>query len=280
MKEYIEILRPGNAIMAVIAVILIAIISKTFNINFLLGIITVFLATGGGNAINDVYDYKIDLINKPNRPIPSGKIKLKTAKIYAILLFLIAIILGLIISINLKTFLPLIIVIFNSILMYYYAHTLKSTILIGNLTVAYLTGSCFIFGGTITNNSQIIYLSLILGLFAFLMTLAREIIKDMEDKDGDKKEGVITLPIAHGLRISAILSAIFIIIDLILSPTLYIFNIFNVYYLIPLTIALIIFIISAIKILKNQNKNTSAKVSKLLKIGMFIAFISFAIGSI
>jgi geranylgeranylglycerol-phosphate geranylgeranyltransferase len=276
MKEYLEILRPGNAIMAVIAVFLMAIISKSFNIELILAMIAVFLATGGGNVINDVFDYKIDLINKPNRPIPSGKITLHCGKIYALILFLISIVLTTWISLIINSYLPLVIVFVNVILMYFYAQKLKATILIGNLTVAYLTGSCFVFGGSITGNLKI---SIFLGFFAFLMTLAREIVKDIEDKKGDEKEKIKTLPIAYGVKVSAILTAIFIIIDCILSSTLYIFKIFHTYFLIPLSIALILFAYSSIQILLNQSIQNSKKVSKLLKIGMLITFISFAVGS-
>jgi geranylgeranylglycerol-phosphate geranylgeranyltransferase len=281
MKEYLEILRPGNAIMAVIAVLLMGIIFKKFNLELfnlklILATICVFLATGGGNVINDVFDYKIDLINKPNRPIPSGRISLNNGKIYAIILFLISIFLAILISLIISSYLPLIIVLINIILMYFYAKRLKASILIGNLTVAYLTGSCFVFGGIITGKIEI---SIILGFFAFLMTLAREIVKDMEDKKGDEEEKIKTFPIAYGVKASAILASIFIIIDCILSSTLYIFKIFNDYSLIPLIIALILFIYSSIKILLNQSMKNSKKVSKLLKIGMLITFISFAIGS-
>ncbi|MDR0901045.1 MAG: UbiA family prenyltransferase [Methanobrevibacter sp.] len=276
MNPYLEILRPGNAIMAVIAVILIAIIGKNYNIPIILGIIAVFLATGAGNAINDYFDYKIDAINKPNRPIPSGRISLKTARIYSIILFLIAIVIGFIISFFVNSYLPTIIVIFNSILMYYYAYSLKSSVLFGNMAIAFLTASCFIFAGTILD---LINISLYLGFFAFSMTLAREIIKDMEDYKGDKLEGAKTLPIKYGMKISAILAAIFILLASLLSPILYLNGIFNVYYLIPLGIAILIFLIAAFKILSDQSSENSRFVSKLIKIGMLIAFIAFAIGS-
>ena len=71
MNPYIEILRPGNALMGAIAIILIAIIDKSFNIPLILAMLAVFFETAAGNVINDYFDYNIDLINKPERPIPS-----------------------------------------------------------------------------------------------------------------------------------------------------------------------------------------------------------------
>ncbi|KZX15832.1 protoheme IX farnesyltransferase [Methanobrevibacter cuticularis] len=276
MNAYLEILRPGNALLAVVAVVLIAIIGKNYDVPILIGIITVFLATGAGNVINDYFDYKIDAINKPERPIPSGRISLKNARNYSFILFLLAIALGSIISFIINSYWPFIIVVFNSIVMYYYAYSLKSSVLTGNISVAFLTASCFIFGGSIIGLFEI---SFYLAFFAFFMTLAREIVKDMEDYIGDKQEGAKTLPIKYGMKISSILAALFILLASCLSPILYLNGIFNLYYLIPLTIALIFFIMSAYKILLNQEVENCKTVSKLLKRGMMIAFIAFAVGS-
>ena len=86
MNPYIEILRPGNAIMAVIAILLMAIISGKFTLEVAMASVVVFIVTGAGNSINDYFDHKIDAVNKPERPIPSGRITLKKALIYSITL--------------------------------------------------------------------------------------------------------------------------------------------------------------------------------------------------
>ena len=88
MNPYIEILRPGNVIMAMIAIILVAIVAHSISIPIILAMLAVFFEISAGNVINDYFDYKIDLINKPERPIPSGRIGLKTARNYAYILFL------------------------------------------------------------------------------------------------------------------------------------------------------------------------------------------------
>lgn len=80
MNPYVEIIRPGNVIMAIIAVILVAILAKSVDIPIILAMLAVFFAMSAGNVINDYFDYKIDLINKPQRPIPSGRISLDNAK--------------------------------------------------------------------------------------------------------------------------------------------------------------------------------------------------------
>ena len=279
MNPYIEILRPGNAIMGAISIVLIAIIDKTFSIPIILAMITVFFETAAGNVINDYFDYKIDLINKPQRPIPSGRISLKNGRNYAYFLFLAGTVCGFLISYLTDNWIPFAIVLIADVILYLYAYKLKTTPLIGNLTVGFMTGFGFVFGGFSINNPTIITTSLFLGFFAFVMTTAREIVKDIEDMEGDKADGAKTLPILIGEKKPAILAAILIIIDSALCPLLYYYKIFGVLYLVVIAIAVILFIYSAIMILKSQEREVAAKVSKNLKIGMLIAFVAFVFGS-
>lgn len=271
MNPYLEILRPGNAIMAVIAIFLMAVISGKFTLEALMAAVVVFVVTGAGNSINDYFDHKIDAINKPERPIPSGRISLKTALIYSISLFALGIILAFLINLLLG-----IIAFLSSILMIYYARDLKTKCLIGNMSISFLTGLCFVFGGIAVDQ---IVVSIYLGFFAFLMTMAREIVKDMEDVEGDKLEGAATLPIRHGMRISSILAAIFMILASLGSPLLYFMGIFSIFYLPVLFLAIIIFLYCAVSILKDQSIKNAGKVSKRIKLGMAITFVAFAVGS-
>lgn len=279
MNPYFKIIRPGNVVMASIAVILIAIIDSKFTIPLILSLFAVIFAMSGGNVINDYFDYEIDAINRPQRPIPSGEITIKAARNYAYFLFISAIIMGILIYLLTNNFIPCGIVIFAAIILYLYAYIFKSTPLIGNLIIGFMTGLCFIFAGYTLNNPEIIRISYYLSFFAFIMTTAREITKDIEDIEGDKKEGANTFAIKFGKKISAILATCLIIIDSILCPLLYFQHIFNINYLLIVSLAVILFIYSAILLIKNQNAENCGKVSKYLKIGMLIAFISFVLGS-
>ncbi|MDI6645068.1 MAG: UbiA family prenyltransferase [Methanobacteriaceae archaeon] len=271
MNAYIEILRPWNAIMAVIAVILVAIINGNFSTDIFLACAVVFIVTGAGNSINDYFDHKIDAINKPKRPIPSGRIPLKTAGMYSIFLFILGISIAFIIN-----FLLGVIALLSSFLMVYYAYDLKRRCIIGNLSISFLTGLCFVFGGIAAGE---IINSIYLGFYAFLMTMAREIVKDMEDVEGDKEEGATTFPIIYGNRKASIFAAFFMIISSITSPVLYYLGLFNIFYFIILSIAIIIFLISAKSILKDYSVLNAKKISKRIKIGMGIVFLAFALGS-
>jgi len=271
MNAYLEIIRPGNAIMAVIAVLLIAIISGIFTFKILLACIVVFIITGAGNSINDYFDYKIDAINKPERPIPSGRISLNKAGFYSLSLLSIGTILAFILGL-----LPGLIALSTALLMVYYAYSLKKKFLIGNIVISFLTGLTFVFGGVIVGE---ILTSIILGFFPFLTTLAREIVKDMEDVEGDRIEGATTLPIMSGVRISSIIAAFFLILASLSSPILYYLGILTIFYIPLLIIAVLIFLFYASSILKDQSVENARNVSNKLKIGMVIILIAYGLGS-
>jgi geranylgeranylglycerol-phosphate geranylgeranyltransferase len=271
MNAYLEIIRPGNAIMAVIAVLLIAIISGIFTFKILLACIVVFIITGAGNSINDYFDYKIDAINKPERPIPSGRISLNKAGFYSLALLSIGTILAFILGL-----LPGLIALSTALLMIYYAYSLKKKFLIGNIVISFLTGLTFVFGGVIVGE---ILTSIILGFFPFLTTLAREIVKDMEDVEGDRIEGATTLPIMSGVRISSIIAAFFLILASLSSPILYYLGILTIFYIPLLIIAVLIFLFYASSILKDQSVENARNVSNKLKIGMVIILIAYGLGS-
>ncbi|MCI7429211.1 MAG: UbiA family prenyltransferase [Methanobrevibacter sp.] len=280
MNPYIEILRPGNALMSAISIILVALIDKTISIPVVIAMLAVFFETAAGNVINDYFDYKIDLINKPDRPIPSGRISLKNGRNYGYFLFFMGTVCGFFISYLTNNWIPFAIVLFADVVLYLYAYKLKSTPLLGNLTVGFMTGFGFVFGGFSINNPTIIMTSIFLGFFALVMTTAREIIKDIEDIEGDKADGARTLPILIGAKKPAILAAILIVVDSALCPLLYYYHVFGILYLPVIAIAVVLFIYSAIIILKSQEREVAAKASKNLKIGMLIAFVAFVFGSL
>ena len=279
MNPYIEILRPGNALMGAISIILVALIDKTLSIPVILAMAAVFFETAAGNVINDYFDYNIDLINKPERPIPSGRISLENGRNYGYLLFLAGTICGFLISYMTGNWIPFGIVVFADVVLYLYAYKLKSTPLIGNLAVGFMTGFGFVFGGFCINNPNIIMTSIFLGFFAFVMTTAREIIKDIEDIEGDKADGAKTLPIMIGTKIPAVMATILIIVDSALCPLLYFYHIFGAIYLAIIAISVVIFLCCAAIIIKSQDERTARKASKYLKRGMLIAFVAFALGS-
>ena len=233
--------------------------------------LVVFLVTGAGNAINDYFDVEIDRINKPERPVPSGKIKLSTALYFSLALFATGTLLAGTINFTCGT-----IAFVNSFLLIYYARTLKRTAFFGNIAVGYLTGSTFLFGGAVFFEHGGIEAVLVLFVLATLATVAREIVKDIEDIEGDKEDGARTLPIIIGARKAAYIASLIGLIAVMASPLPYIQSLMSMRYLFIVTIADILFAVAVYEIL---GKNNPARSSKMFKLAMLFALVSFIAGA-
>jgi len=159
--------------------------------------------------------------------------------------------------------------------LYFYASSLKRKVLVGNLSVSYLTGSTFLFGGAAYGGKGI-RVTLILFFLSMLATLAREIVKTIEDIEGDKLDGASTLPIKIGETQAAYVACAFGMLAVFLSPLPYFMGLFNEYYLAVVGIADIVFLYAMVQILR---KNPTAS-SKYFKVAMFLAMLAFIAGSI
>ncbi len=189
---------------------------------FLLVISTVMIAAAG-NIINDYFDIKADLINKPNRVVIGKFISRRVAIFSHWIINFIAFAIALYLSWRLQTYWYLFIHLLTINLLWYYSLKLKRKFFIGNFLIAGLTaivpllvGYYFyhiqlVGAGEIETNTffpfgeePIIDFTLLLTFaisgFAFVLNLAREIVKDMEDVEGDKKLHAKTLPIVLGYK--------------------------------------------------------------------------------
>lgn len=274
INDYLELIRAKNCITASIGGIIGYLISSDFNIDILkvfLVFFVVFFICAYGNVINDIFDIEIDKINKPYRPLPSGKIGLDEAKRFSAVLL----ILGLALSIFINVY-ALMIAVINAIFLYLYAKQYKRYKPVGNFIVGYLTGSVFLFGGVAGKDVVPV---VILFLCSMLSIWGREIVKDFEDIEGDKKEGVISLPIKYGKK-SLYFATFLIVLAVLLSPLPYLLNIFGLHYLILIVVCDILFIYVMLLLLKNPTKDMASKVSKFLKIIMNLVLMVFVIGTI
>ncbi len=140
------------------------------------------LSTAGGNALNDLFDRETDKVNHPERPLVTGTVTVREAENFAAAVFLAAAALGI-----LASFLCLAIVAVNLALMYVYEARLKRRGASGNVVIAYLVGSLFLFAGAAVFRSDPapLFRTGVLALLAFVTTTGREITKDIEDMAGD-----------------------------------------------------------------------------------------------
>jgi geranylgeranylglycerol-phosphate geranylgeranyltransferase len=217
MNPYIALTRPGNAILTAVAVIAGAFIAKgpedilVFQTEIAICCISAMMLVGGGNALNDYNDRESDKKNHPERPIPSGKISAENALNFAQILLG----LGLVILIfALDNKMPFVIALLGIITLIAYENGLKAAGIAGNIAVGLMSGAVFLYAGMAVNDpGPTIWM---VGL-AILATITREIVKDIQDLEGDKDR--FTLPAKIGIDMSLNLATLILLVAIGLSYT-------------------------------------------------------------
>ena len=199
LSAYIELSRPVNVLITFVSIPVACWIAggtaSSWLFMVLAGVTGAFVAAGA-NAVNDAFDVEIDRINRPDRPLPRGALTIQDARRMWLVLSLIA--LGINIFLNPVA---LALVTFSIAVLYFYSARLKKTVLIGNIVVGLMTGMACIYGGAVIGCVE---RAVVPALFAFLINLARELLKDVEDMEGDRKGNAVTLPIKYGVRTALI----------------------------------------------------------------------------
>jgi geranylgeranylglycerol-phosphate geranylgeranyltransferase len=273
---FIRITRPHNAVVAGLTALLGYLIATgTLTPPSLLLAVVVALITAGGNVINDVYDVEIDRINRPDRPIPSGRISLAGAKAYTVALFV-----GGIAVATLTTTLCLAIALINAVILVAYAVWLKRTPGLGNVAVAYLAASVFLFGGAFAGIEGLVQ-NLSLAAITFLATIAREVLKDAEDVDGDAAGGARTLPMIVGIRRTGQLAFV-CACGAVAASILPFGDWWSPFYLAAIAIVDIVILFGASRGLRCTTSGCvrQSRATSILRAGMFAALAVFAVAAV
>jgi geranylgeranylglycerol-phosphate geranylgeranyltransferase len=264
--------RPVNVIIVVASVLLGSYLSGTLvSLRVLFACLSAALVLAAGNAMNDVCDLEIDLINDPSRPIPSGKITRRGASLLFAVLFLA--------GISVSCFLGaagLSIAVASTLLLVFYSLWLKRRILVGNLTVSLLGSMAFLYGGVAAMNPRgAVYPA----LFAFLFHLGREIVKDVEDVVGDRIGRARTLPVVMGER-AGIVAAACVFGVLILSTLIpFLTGAYGLFYLLAVLLGADSAVgLVAVSLLTRRPWMRLSTASGLLKVGMVFGLGALALG--
>lgn len=254
---------------------------------FSLLVVATLCIAAAGNIINDIYDVEIDKINKPEKVLIGKKITEKNANNLFIILNVIGVAIGFYLAniIGRPGFSALFIAF--SALLYLYASYLKGMLLVGNLLISALVAMSIIIVAlfdllpaiTPTNQatqSTIFSIVLDYALFAFFINFIREIVKDLQDINGDKKGDMNTLPIALGRKRTTTITfilGVLMVLGVVYYMYEYLYNqqVLLLYFLFAIVAPLLYF---CIKAWSAENKKDYAFLSKLLKIVMFTGICS------
>jgi len=231
------------------------------------------LVAGGGNVWDDCLDLKADRLNRPSRPLPSGEVKLRDARYFASLLFLLGLGLSFLIGIE-----AIILVVLSSLLLLFYPLGWRRRGLAGNLVISLLSGAAFLYGGIAVGNPKG---ALIPALFALFYHFGRELLKDIEDRGGDRAGGKMTYPLVHGLNSSLKLVTLSFgcLICLTLLP--FLLNIYHLPYLLTVGLGVDGFLLLLLWYLwKKREASSWSTVNRLLKLDMLNGLLAICLGKV
>ncbi len=268
---------------------------QTDNFSFFLFVLGYLFLAAGGYAINDYYDIGIDEINRPEKTILRKDIPLSHGQ-YA---YFIMTILGVIISlwaifrINAPKLIFVLVIV--TLLYWFYSTKYKRELIVGNVAVAFMAALCVgivwlyeffasIYNGIIplSHLKYITYTVFAYSAFAFVLTLIREIIKDMADTEGDKEFNCKTLPLVIGNKKTLIIVHFLQLIMLIgIGFSSYFFYKNNYLYMLTFVAVLIVLMIYfSSKLMKAKERKDYIFLSDLLKIIFLAGIISIQLFSI
>jgi len=293
MKYWFNLVRAKNLLMMLLIFTLIKFsffeklpFSTALNLkDYVLLSLSIIFIMAGGYVLNDVCDIETDKINKNKSLVLGEKISVKEAKnLYGILSFL-GLLLGFLLCLHVKTPLYFFLFLFPFLLLIIYSKILKYKFLIGNITIGLLLFTSIYYFNifelySIDSSSILIEKEqaqnkiIALGVFAFLLTLLREIAKDAEDIPGDVISKSSSLPIKLGLKktnlILGVLASVTMccVIYFIWQIPSYLLK---TYLMLGVIIPLLYFSIS---IHKNNKSSDYTKTTKQLKLIMLIGILS------
>ena len=294
MISFFQLIRYKNLLMVLLTMILTkyALINSFISnpsltsIDFIILSLSILFITAGGYIINDLYDIEADTINKPLKVYISKSISKKNAWFIYLLSSTLGVSLGIYLSVIKNSDFLSFYFIGTTLLLFLYSVLLKKQVFIGNLCISLLVALPIYLlykfdsnSKTISNILQYFFLSIAVFyymFFAFLTTMIREIIKDIEDINGDYTVKLKTLPILIGKtrarNISIFLSVVLLLFLFLVSSNYFISK---KYFL--GTIMLMISIIVVHFIFKSWNAITKKQfhyLSNLMKLIMFTGILS------
>ena len=299
--NFLQLIRWKNLVMIALIQLLFryvyfptfAIDTSLDNLHFSLLVLATLCIAAAGNIINDIYDIKADSINKPTKLLITSPRRKKTANLLYVILNVIGFVLGLYISIVIGYSSFVGIFVLTALLLKWYSSYLKKKPLIGNIVVSVLISLSILIVGffdiipAITEENGIrqyhgFYSLVDYALFAFMLNFLREIIKDIEDVNGDLSLKMKTLPIIFGRKRTRNIAFGLSFVPLI-TVTLYTFDNFS---RLPLVLAYMLIVVMLpfmyfmSKLLYAKRKADYRYLSRLLKVIMLLGILSILIISI
>ncbi len=273
LKGLYKLSRPLTTLTGAIAVLLGGYVAGTGQwVKVWLAVVSTILISAAANSWNDYRDIEIDKVNQPERPLPAGMITPEAAWIFSLVVAGLSLLLAAFISwpAFLMAFL-------SNILLYIYSWRLKSTVLLGNMTVATISALSAVYGGIAAGNAQP---SLWLAAVIIVGILGREVLKTLADYEGDLRQQCKTIATVWGRRWARIVFYVLVGVTLIVMMVPYLVNVYSpVYaYLVAIGVYPVIIYIM-LRVTRERTGRQLEKLSQLMKYDFLVWFLAVLLGT-
>jgi geranylgeranylglycerol-phosphate geranylgeranyltransferase len=278
---FLRLMRPINCFMMGLAVIVGASLIGLSSLkaawqNVVYGFITGFTLTSASMAINDYYDRKIDAINEPRRPIPSGLVKPREALAFALTLTGIGLVTAYLTNTTCPLCLPTAIVAW--IISVGYTTVGKRSGLPGNFLVSLCVSIPFVYGSIAVADGLRLNV-LLFASIVFLSITGREITKGIVDVQGDKTHNVKTIAVRYGEKTAAIAAALFYLSAVALSPVPWLLGIVSTWFMPLVAVTDIGLAASSLMLLRNYSRENSRRIKNTVLLWFVFGLLAFIVGA-
>ncbi len=273
----LRLIRPTNSLMMGFAVIIgeIAVLGRIPSFfEMALGFSVSFFLTASSMAMNDYVDLEIDLVNQPDRPLPSGAVSKTAALIISALTGAI----GVLSAFPFRegaVFIALLTFVISALYNLYG----KKTGIWGNLMVSYCVAMPFLYGGIVVLGAVNVT-SVTFFLLAFLANTGREVTKGIADTEGDKLRGIRTVALVRGEKTAALVSALSYLAAVAITPLPYVFGQLGMAYVLLVVPVDVGFVYSSYRIIKESGRTSALNVKTQVRHWMILALIAFLAGGL
>ena len=273
IKALYKLSRPLTSLSGALAVLLGGYVAGTgeWGRILLACLATLFIASSA-NAWNDYLDVEIDRVNQPQRPLPAGLVSLEQAKRFSFAFTALSLIIAS--FINLPAFL---IVVVSNTLLYLYSWKLKSTVLMGNATVAAISAMSAIYGGVAAGN---VLPTLWLAVIIATAIMGREVLKTLADYEGDLRQRCRTVATVWGKRPARVVFYLLVGATIIVMLLPYLLNVYRPVY--AYVVAVGVFPVIAYIMMRVSRYRTGPqleRLSQLMKYDFLVWFLAVVLGA-
>jgi geranylgeranylglycerol-phosphate geranylgeranyltransferase len=282
LTAYLRLMRPLNCIMMGFAVLVGGVLANSglSNLNWsnmIFGFLTGFTFCAAAMVINDYYDRKIDAINEPQRPIPSGTIKPKEALIFMTCL----VVVGFVFSFLVQRYglLCFLVAAAALALTATYLTVGKRSGLPGNFLVSACVANPFIYGSIIITGTVSLNIVLFASM-AFFSNTGREITKGIVDVKGDSAEGVKTLAVRFGEKKAASTAVAFFLLAVALTPLTWYLGLVGVWFIPFVLVTDIGLTICSALLIRDYSRESARRIKKMVLYLFLVGLVAYVLGVI